>query len=118
MQMTRSSMIDVMQQDYIRTAKAKGLPKSSVIIRHALPNAINPVITAISGWFAELLAGAFFIEFIFGWQGLGKVTVDALEKLDYPVLMGAVLITAIFFMLISRLTDIVYRLVDPRIRVG
>ena len=118
MQMTRSSMIDVMQQDYIRTAKAKGLPKSSVIIRHALPNAINPVITAISGWFAELLAGAFFIEFIFGWQGLGKVTVDALEKLDYPVLMGAVLITAIFFMLISRLTDRVYRLVDPRIRVG
>jgi len=118
MQMTRSSMIDVLKQDYIRTAYAKGLKPRRIIIRHALPNAINPVITAISGWFAELLAGAFFIEFIFGWQGLGKVTVDALEKLDYPVLMGSVLLTAMIFMIISSMTDRLYKLIDPRIRLA
>src|SRR5664279_5549041 len=74
-QLTRSSMLDVMSQDYIRTAYAKGLSKKTVILRHALRNALNPVVTAITGWFAELLAGAFFVEYIFGWQGIGKVTV-------------------------------------------
>lgn len=114
-QLTRSSMLDVLQQDFIRTAYAKGLKKSTVIIRHALHNAINPVITAITGWLAELLAGAFFIEYIFGWKGIGKVTVNALEKLDYPVVMGAVLVSAFIFILINLLTDVLYRLSDPRI---
>lgn len=118
MQMTRSSMIEVLGQDYIRTAHAKGLKKSRIVFRHALPNAINPVITAISGWFAELMAGAFFVEYIFGWHGLGKVTVEALEKLDYPVLMGSVLLTAFFFMSFSALTDRVYRMIDPRVRLS
>ncbi|MBE2231733.1 MAG: ABC transporter permease [Chitinophagaceae bacterium] len=116
-QLTRSAMLDVLDQDYIRTAYAKGLSARSVIWKHALRNALNPVITAITGWFAELLAGAFFVEYIFGWQGIGKVTVDALEKLDYPVVMGSVLISAGFFILINMLADILYGLVDPRIRI-
>ena len=117
-QLTRSSMLDVLDQDYIRTAYAKGLSKQSVIWKHALRNALNPVITAITGWFAELLAGAFFIEYIFGWRGIGKVTVDALEKLDFPVVMGSVLITATFFILINILADILYGLIDPRVRTS
>lgn len=114
-QLTRSSMLDVLNQDYIRTAYAKGLKKSTVIFKHALRNALNPVVTAITGWFAELLAGAFFIEYIFGWKGIGKVTVDALEKLDYPVVMGAVLFSACFFIIINFIADILYRKIDPRI---
>jgi ABC-type dipeptide/oligopeptide/nickel transport system permease component len=117
-QLTRSSMLDVLDQDYIRTAYAKGLSKSSVIWKHGLRNALNPVITAITGWFAELLAGAFFIEYIFGWRGIGKVTVDALEKLDFPVVMGSVLITATFFIMINILADILYGLIDPRVRTS
>lgn len=116
-QLTRSSMLDVMDQDYMRTAYAKGLSTKKVIWKHGLKNALNPVITAVTGWFAELLAGAFFVEYIFGWQGLGKVTVDALEKLDYPVVMGAVLIAATFFILVNILADILYGVVDPRVRV-
>jgi len=116
-QLTRSSMLDVLDQDYIRTAYAKGLNKRTVIWKHALRNALNPVVTAITGWFAELLAGAFFIEYIFGWKGIGKVTVDALEKLDFPVVMGSVLITATFFILINILADVLYGVIDPRVRI-
>lgn len=116
-QLTRSAMLDVLDQDYIRTAYAKGLSKRKVIWKHGLRNALNPVITAITGWFAELLAGAFFVEYIFGWQGIGKITVDALEKLDYPVVMGAVLVAAVFFILINILADILYGVIDPRVRV-
>jgi len=116
-QLTRSSMLDTLSQDYIRTAYAKGLSKNRVIFKHALRNALNPVITAITGWFAELLAGAFFIEYIFGWKGIGKITVDALEKLDYPVVMGAVLFSALIFIFINILADMLYRLIDPRIRL-
>lgn len=117
-QLTRSAMLDVLDQDYIRTAYAKGLSRTTVIWKHALRNALNPVITAITGWFAELLAGAFFIEYIFGWRGIGKVTVEALEKLDFPVVMGSVLISATFFILVNILADILYGLVDPRVRTG
>lgn len=116
-QLTRSSMLDVLEQDFIRTAYAKGLGKTAVIWKHGLRNALNPVITAITGWFAELLAGAFFIEYIFGWKGIGKLTVDALEKLDFPVVMGSVLISAAFFILINIVADILYGVVDPRIRL-
>ncbi|MBP6589941.1 MAG: ABC transporter permease [Chitinophagaceae bacterium] len=117
-QLTRSAMLDVLDQDYIRTAYAKGLSKRTVIWKHGLRNALNPVITAVTGWFAELLAGAFFVEYIFGWQGIGKVTVDALEKLDYPVVMGSVLVSATFFILINILADILYGVVDPRVRIN
>ncbi len=115
-QLTRSAMLDVLDQDFIRTAYAKGLSKTKVIFRHALRNALNPVITAVTGWFAELLAGAFFVEYIFGWKGIGKVTVDALEKLDFPVVMGSVLVTATFFILVNLLADLLYGVVDPRVR--
>ena len=115
-QLTRSSMLDVLNQDYIRTARAKGLGNRAIIFKHALRNALNPVITAITGWFAELLAGAFFVEYIFGWNGIGKVTVSALEKLDYPVVMGSVLLSACIFIIISLLADVLYRVVDPRIK--
>jgi peptide/nickel transport system permease protein len=117
-QLTRSSMLDVLGQDYIRTAYAKGLSGSRVVFGHALRNAINPVLTAITGWFAELLAGAFFIEYIFGWKGIGKVTVDALEKLDYPVVMGSVLLTAFLFVLMNIISDLLYSAIDPRVKLG
>jgi len=115
-QLTRSAMLDVLQQDYIRTAYAKGLSRGAVIFNHALRNALNPVVTAITGWFAELLAGAFFVEYIFGWKGIGKITVDALEKLDFPVVMGSVLVTALFFIIVNILADILYTIIDPRIK--
>ena len=114
-QLTRSAMLDVLDQDYIRTAYAKGLSKGAVVWKHALRNALNPVVTAATGWFAELLAGAFFVEYIFGWKGIGKLTVDALEKLDFPVVMGSVLVTATFFIIINILSDILYGLIDPRV---
>jgi peptide/nickel transport system permease protein len=116
-QLTRSAMLDVLNQDYIRTAYAKGLSKRMVIWKHALRNALNPVITAITGWFAELLAGAFFVEYIFGWKGIGKITVDALEKLDFPVVMGSVLVSSAFFIFINILADLLYGIVDPRVRI-
>ena len=115
-QLTRNSLLDVMQQDYIRTAFSKGLVKRQVITRHALKNALNPVITAASGWFAGMLAGAVFVEFIFGWNGLGKEIVNALNTLDQPVIMGAVLVIAIAFIIINILVDIIYGVLDPRVR--
>jgi peptide/nickel transport system permease protein len=117
-QLTRSAMLDVLNQDYIRTAYAKGLSQKIVVFRHALRNALNPVVTAITGWFAELLAGAFFVEYIFGWKGIGKVTVDALEKLDFPVVMGSVLVTAACFIVVNILADVLYGLIDPRVKIA
>lgn len=109
-------MLDVLHQDYIRTAYAKGLSRQAVLWRHALRNALNPVITSISGWFAELLAGSFFIEYIFGWKGIGKITVDALNKFDFPVVMGSVLFTALIFIVMNMVVDILYVVIDPRIK--
>jgi peptide/nickel transport system permease protein len=114
-QLTRSAMLDVLSQDYIRTAYAKGLNRARVVLRHALPNALNPVITAISGWLAELLAGSFFVEYIFGWKGVGRITVDALDKFDFPLVMGAVLLTALIFIVVNLITDLLYGLLDPRV---
>lgn len=116
-QLTRGSLLDTLDQDFIRTAYAKGLSKRVVVWKHGLRNALNPVITAITGWFAELLAGAFFVETIFGWKGIGKVTVDALEKLDFPVVMGSVLVSSFFFIVVGVLSDLLYGLIDPRVRV-
>ena len=115
-QLTRSAMLEVMQQDYIRTAFAMGINRSKIILKLALKNAINPIFTSISGWFAELLAGSFFVEYIFGWKGIGKITVDALGKLDFPVVLGAVLMSAVFFILIQFCSDMVIRQLDPRIK--
>jgi len=116
-QLTRSSLLDVLSQDYIRTAYAKGLKRYQVVRRHALPNALNPVVTAISGWLAELLAGSFFVEFIFSWKGIGKLTVDSLDKFDFPVVMGAILVTASIFVLVNMITDVIYTKIDPRVKL-
>jgi len=117
-QLTRNAMLDVLGQDYIRTAKAKGLSNNAIIYRHALKNALNPVITAIANWFASLLAGSFFVEYVFGYNGLGKTTVDALEMSDFPVVMGSILFIAFIFVVISILVDIVYVWIDPRVKLG
>jgi peptide/nickel transport system permease protein len=117
-QLTRSAMLDVLAQDYIRTAKAKGLSRNAIIYKHALKNALNPVITAISGWFASLLAGSFFVEYIFGYNGLGRTTVTALEMSDFPVVMGAILFIAFVFVVINILVDLLYAWVDPRIKLS
>ena len=114
-QLMRNSLLEVLNQDYIRTAKAKGLAFMTIIRRHALKNSLNPVVTAISGWFASMLAGAVFVEYIFGWNGLGKEIVDALNTLDLPVIMGAVLIIATLFILINIFVDIIYGWLDPKI---
>lgn len=116
-QLMRNSLLEVLNQDYIRTAQAKGLSVYKIVTRHALKNALNPVVTALSGWFASLLAGAVFVEFIFGWNGLGKEVVDALNNLDLPVIMGAVLVIATTFVLITILVDIIYAYLDPRIKL-
>lgn len=114
-QLMRNSLLEVLDQDYIRTAKAKGLSYYQVITRHALKNSLNPVVTAISGWFASMLAGAVFVEYIFGWNGLGKEIVNALNTLDLPVIMGAVIVIASLFILINIFVDIVYGWLDPKI---
>jgi peptide/nickel transport system permease protein len=116
-ELTRSSLIQVLSQDYIRTAKAKGLSFYRVITRHALKNAMNPVITAISGWFASLMAGAVFVEYVFDWKGIGVIIVASLENYDFPMIMGAVLIISIMLVIINILADITYGLLDPRIRL-
>jgi peptide/nickel transport system permease protein len=110
-------MLDVLSQDYIRTAYAKGLKFSRVLLRHALRNSLNPVITAVSGWFASLMAGIVFVEYIFGWKGLGYVIVDALNQYDLPVVMGVVLIISVMFIIINVLVDLTYALLDPRVRL-
>ncbi len=116
-QLTRSAMLDVLSQDYIRTAKAKGLSRNAIIYRHALKNALNPVITAIANWFASLMAGSFFVEYIFGYNGLGKTTVRALEMSDFPVVMGAILFIAFIFVVINILVDFIYVWIDPRVKL-
>ncbi|UYZ62488.1 ABC transporter permease [Hymenobacter weizhouensis] len=117
-QLTRSSMLDVMSQDYIRTARAKGLSGWRTVIGHALKNALNPVITAVSGWLASLMAGAFFIEYIFNWKGLGTVTLRAVENLDFPVVMGATIFIAAIFVLVNIVVDVLYAVLDPRVKLG
>ena len=116
-QLMRNSLLEVLSQDYIRTAKAKGLTKYQVIKNHALKNALNPVITAVSGWFASMLAGAVFVEYIFNWNGLGKEIVNALNTLDLPIIMGSVLVIATLFIIINILVDVMYSWLDPRIRL-
>jgi len=112
----KNSLLEVLSQDYIRTAKAKGLSTYQIIKKHALKNALNPVVTAISGWFASLLAGAVFVEYIFGWNGLGKEIINALNEKDYPVIIGSSIIIAAMFIIINIFVDVIYGWLDPRIR--
>ena len=117
-QLMRNSLLEVFNQDYIRTASAKGLSAFQIISKHAMKNALNPVVTAISGWFASLLAGAVFVEYIFAWNGLGKEIVNALNTLDLPVIMGSVLIIALTFVSMNILVDIIYTYLDPKIKLN
>ncbi|MCG3196747.1 MAG: ABC transporter permease [Candidatus Omnitrophica bacterium] len=114
----RSSMIETLRSPYITTARAKGLGRAAVLAKHAFKNALNPVLTAISGSLAELLAGAFFIELIFNWPGIGKLGFDAVTRSDPFLLEGTVLVSAVIFILVNLVTDILYCLVDPRVRLN
>lgn len=116
-QLTRGSLLEELGQNYVLTARAKGLKMGAIVRKHALKNALNPVITAASGWFASMLAGAVFVEYIFGWNGLGKQIVEALNQKDLPVVMGAVLIIGFTFVIINILVDIVYARLDPRVKI-
>ena len=115
-QLTRKSILEVGAMDFVRTARAKGIPEGRVLLRHILPVASNPIITTVSGWFASLLAGAVFVEIIFGWNGMGKLLVEALNTRDLPVTMGCVLVIAAIFVIITTLVDIAYAILDPRVR--
>lgn len=117
-QLTRSSMLEVMSKDFIRTAYAKGLDKYRVVLKHALKNGLNPVITAVSGWLASLMAGAFFVEYIYDWKGLGFTTIKAVQSLDFPVVMGVTLFVATVFVIINVFVDILYAAIDPRVRLS
>lgn len=115
---TRSSMLDVLGQDYVRTARAKGLNDFTVYTKHALRNALNPVVTTVSAWFAGLLAGTYFIEYIFSWPGVGLTAFNAIEKLDFPVIQGTVLLTAIVFVVVNVFADLLYAYIDPKVRLN
>jgi peptide/nickel transport system permease protein len=117
-QLSRNSMLETLSQDYIRTAKAKGLSFNRVIWSHALKNSLNPVVSSVSGWFASLMAGVVFIEYIFGWKGLGYVVVNALNSYDVPLVLGSVITMSIVFVVVNFFVDIVYSLLDPRIRIS
>lgn len=116
-QLTKNSMLEALSQDYIRTAKSKGMSYRRVVVKHALRNAMNPVVTSASGWLAGLLAGAVFVEYVFDWKGMGIVIVDGLEKYDFPVVMGTILFVCILLVAINILVDILYGILDPRVRI-
>ena len=116
-QLTRNSMLETLSQDFIRTARAKGLSRRRVIVHHALRVSLNPVVTSASGWLAGLLAGAVFVEYVFDWKGMGIVIVNGLDQYDFPVVMGAILFICVLLIVINILTDILYALLDPRVRM-
>ncbi len=112
----RSSILDVLKKDYLRTAHSKGVHPRVVIARHALPNALIPIVTLLGMQFASLLGGAVIIEMIFAWPGVGRLAIDAVLRRDYPVIMGTVLVFALVFMLANLVVDVLYSFLDPRIR--
>lgn len=114
--MTRTSLLEVLNEDFIRTARAKGLPEHTVILRHALRAALLPLITIVGLQMGNLLAGAVITETIFSWDGIGRLLVESIEKRDYPVTQACVLVVALSYVLINALTDMMYRFADPRMR--
>jgi ABC-type dipeptide/oligopeptide/nickel transport system permease component len=114
--LTRSSMLEVIRQDYIRTARAKGLNEYSVILQHALKNALIPVVTIVFLRFGTLLGGAVLAETVFAWPGIGLLMIEAIGARDYPLVQGCVLMVAVSFVLVNLITDLIYPLIDPRIR--
>lgn len=117
-QLTRGALLEVLGQDYIRTARAKGLSRRRVVMRHALRGALTPVVTSATGWLASLLAGAVFVEYVFDWKGMGVVVVDALDTYDFPVVMGVILFICVLLVVINLLTDLLYGVLDPRVRLS
>ncbi|MEZ5338894.1 MAG: ABC transporter permease [bacterium] len=116
--LTRSSMLEVMKLDYIRQARAKGLAYPRVVVTHALRNALIPIITVVGNNFAVLLTGAVLTETVFAWPGMGRAMVEAINQLDYPVVLGGVMIMAVVFVVVNLIVDLTYGLVDPRVRYG
>ena len=116
--MVRGSMLEELSSDYVRTARAKGLPERKVLFRHAFPNALIPIITIVGLQFGTLLAGAIVTETIFSWPGIGRLTVQAIQSRDYPLLQGCILVIALSYVVVNLLTDLVYALVDPRVRLS
>lgn len=114
----RSSMLEVLHQDYVRTAVAKGVRPGKVVWRHALRNALAPVITVVGLQFGELLGGAILTETVFGWPGLGRLLVDSIVARDYPVVQGLVIVFALLFALVNLVVDLLYSVVNPRVRYG
>lgn len=115
--LTRSSMLEVLRKEYILTARAKGQHEMVVLLKHAFRNAFNPVFTALSGSLAGLLVGSFFVEFIFGWPGIGQLAILAVQTRDLPLIQGTVLFAAIIFVFINLLVDVGYRILDPRVKL-
>jgi peptide/nickel transport system permease protein len=116
MRMARATMLEVLRSDYIRTARAKGIEPRQVVWRHAFRNAQIPIVTLLGIQAGQLLGGVVVTETVFSWPGIGKLTVDAIFARDYPVVQGAVLVTAGLFVLINLFTDLIYTAIDPRIR--
>ncbi len=116
--MIRSSVLEVLNEDYIRTAYAKGLSRRQVVLRHALPNALLPVITILGLQLGGLLAGAVITETVFSWPGIGLLTIEAIQTRDYPVVQACVLLISLSYVLVNSLTDLLYALIDPRVRIG
>lgn len=114
--LTRSSMLEVLGQNYMQTARAKGLPERVVLLRHGLRNALIPVVTVMGTQFASLLGGAVVIEQVFAWPGMGRLAIDAVLRRNYPVVMGTVLVFSVTFVLSNLMVDILYTIIDPRIR--
>ncbi len=115
--MVRSSVIEELNEDYVRTARAKGLSENQVIYKHVLKNGLIPVVTVLGLQFGVLLAGAIITETIFSWPGLGRLTVDAINSRDYPMVQGCILMISLTYILANLLTDFAYRLLDPRIKL-
>ena len=116
MQLTRSAVLEVMGQDYVRTAKAKGLSFSRAMWKHIIPNAMNPIVTSLTGWLASLLAGAYFVEKVFNFKGIGELTINGLINYDLPVILATVLFICAVFIVINIITDMLYIVIDPRQR--
>ncbi len=116
--MTRSAMLEVISEDYVRTARAKGLRETTVVVKHALRNALLPVVTIIALQFGYILGGAVVVETIFAWPGLGLLTIQAIYNRDYPIVQTAVFFLAVSFVLINLLIDILYQFLDPRVRAA
>ena len=116
-QLMRNAAQDVLDEAYVRTAKAKGVTGFRLLSRHVLRNALNPVLTAASGWFASMLAGAVFVEFVFGWNGMGLLMFRALEQGDLPVVMGGVLFVSSTFVFVNLAVDLLYGWLDPRVHL-